>query len=124
MDNKTKMSAGEINIPHTATLLDRFEVIRDELLALSAAPDLDQFIQLWLPANPNTELLRDAVVWVRQDANTIAELYDALYAAIAPPEVPLEVSEVRVMSLHKSKVLSSRYVFIVGCVEGPDARAP
>ena len=114
----TKMSAHEINIPHTAALVERFEVIRDEIAALGATTDLDQFIQLWLPADPNTELLREAVAAARQDVDTTAELFDALYAAITQPEIPLEVSEVRVMSLHKSKGLNSPFVFIVGCVEG------
>jgi hypothetical protein len=52
------------------------------------------------------------------DLETVEELYGALYVAITQPEIPLEVAEVRVMSLHKSKGLSSPYVFIVGCVEG------
>jgi superfamily I DNA/RNA helicase len=41
-----------------------------------------------------------------------------LYEAITHPEVPSAVSEVRIMSLHKSKGLSAPFVFIVGCVEG------
>jgi DNA helicase II / ATP-dependent DNA helicase PcrA len=114
----TRMAAGEINIPHTAALVERFEVIRNEIAAIGAAVDLDQFIQLWLPADPNTQLLRETVGRVRQNTNTIAELFNSLYSAITQPEVPLEVSEVRLMSLHKSKGLSSPYVFIVGCVEG------
>ena len=114
----TRMAAGEITIPHTATLIDRFAVIRNEIASLDAAADLDHFIQLWLPVDPTTHLLQEAVARVRQDTNTTAELFDALYAAITQPEIPLEVSEVRVMSLHKSKGLSSPYVFIVGCVEG------
>jgi DNA helicase II / ATP-dependent DNA helicase PcrA len=114
----SRMDAGEINISHTTALVERFRIIRDEVTALGAATDLDQFIQLWLPVDPKTELLREAVTRARPDANTTEELFDALYAAITQPEIPLEVSEVRVMSLHKSKGLSSPYVFIVGCVEG------
>ncbi|MEX2449650.1 MAG: 3'-5' exonuclease, partial [Rhodospirillales bacterium] len=33
-------------------------------------------------------------------------------------EIPLEVSDVRIMSLHKSKGLSSPIVIIAGCIEG------
>jgi superfamily I DNA/RNA helicase len=54
----------------------------------------------------------------RAEATTIPELFESLYAAITQPEAPLEVTDVRVMSLHKSKGLSSPYVFIAGCVEG------
>jgi DNA helicase II / ATP-dependent DNA helicase PcrA len=122
----TNMAAGIVNIPHTAQLVQRFEEVRDEITALGAAPDLDQFIQRWMPADPNTQLLTEAVARARQEAATIPELFDRLYTAITQPEIPLEVAEVRVMSLHKSKGLSSPYVFIVGCVEGllparPDA---
>jgi superfamily I DNA/RNA helicase len=63
----TRISAQEISIPHTSALVERFEVIRNELAALNAAADLDQFIQLWLPSDPNTELLREAVARARQD---------------------------------------------------------
>jgi superfamily I DNA/RNA helicase len=37
---------------------------------------------------------------------------------ITQPDVPPTVEEVRLMSLHKSKGLSSPYVFVAGCVEG------
>lgn len=114
----TSMATGNINIRHTSQLVERFEEIRAEIIALAAAPDLDQFIQLWLPADPNTQLLSEAVARVRQEATTIPELFEALYTAITQPEIPLEVQDVRVMSLHKSKGLSSPYVFVVGCVEG------
>lgn len=112
------LAAGTIAIPYTGPLAARFKEIKDELTALEAAPDLDQFLPLWLPAKSETELLAETVARSRGDATTPQELYDALYEAITQPEVPMEVAEVRVMSLHKSKGLSSPYVFIVGCVEG------
>ena len=114
----TSMAAGLIRIPHTAQLVERFEEIRAEIAALAAVPDVDQFIQHWLPANLNTQLLADTVAQARQNATTIPGLFDGLYVLITQPEIPLEVAEVRVMSLHKSKGLSSPFVFILGCVEG------
>jgi superfamily I DNA/RNA helicase len=113
-----RMAAGEINIPYTEALVDRFEVIRQEIADLSATDDLDRFIELWLPDDPNTQLLREAVATARENATTIPDLFEGLYARITQPEIPLEVTDVRVMSLHKSKGLSSPYVSIVGCVEG------
>jgi DNA helicase II / ATP-dependent DNA helicase PcrA len=41
-----------------------------------------------------------------------------MMAEITQPDIPPEVKEVRVMSLHKSKGLSSPYVFIAQCVQG------
>jgi superfamily I DNA/RNA helicase len=112
------LAGGTISIPYTAALVARFREIRTELVSLEGATDLDEFLQLWLPMTPQTGLLADTVTRCRGSAVTPQELYDALYEAITRPEVPLEVAEVRLMSLHKSKGLSSPYVFIVGCVEG------
>jgi superfamily I DNA/RNA helicase len=121
-----RLTEGTLNIAHTGTLIERFEEIRNELANLAAAADLDAFIQLWLPAALETELLSEAVDQCREGANTPQELFDAIYDTISRPEIPLEVADVRIMSLHKSKGLSSPYVFVVGCVEGllparPDA---
>jgi DNA helicase II / ATP-dependent DNA helicase PcrA len=41
-----------------------------------------------------------------------------LMQAIARPEVPSEIQDVRIMSLHKSKGLSSPVTIVAGCVEG------
>ncbi len=109
---------GALAIAHTSTLVDRFREIRSELNALAATQTLEEFLQVWLPDSPETELLRETVAKCREGLETADELYDAIYDAITQPEIPLEVTEVRIMSLHKSKGLSSPYVFIVGCVEG------
>jgi superfamily I DNA/RNA helicase len=124
-----KLAAGNLPIPHTGALVDRFRDIRAELSTLQNANGLDQFIQVWLPDDAETKLFSDTVAKCRQGANTVEELYDALYAAITQPDIPLQVSDVRVMSLHKSKGLNSPYVFIAGCVEGllpgrPDTQLP
>jgi superfamily I DNA/RNA helicase len=112
------LEQGTITISHTGTLVDRFVEIRAELAELEAAQNLDQFISAWLPDSAETELLTETVTKCRDGIETTQELYDAIYEAITQPEIPLEVTEVRIMSLHKSKGLSSPYVFVVGCVEG------
>lgn len=112
------LATGTITIPHTQPLLERFREIQAELVTLQAAPDLDQFIEIWLPQNERTSLLAETVAGCRTEATNPQELYDALYQAITQPEIPMEISQVRIMSLHKSKGLSSPFVFIVGCVEG------
>ena len=38
--------------------------------------------------------------------------------AIAKPEVPSEIEDVRIMSLHKSKGLSAPVTIIAGCIDG------
>lgn len=114
----TALSEGTLILPHTRTLVSRFEEILTELASLRTAADLEQFIQLWLPENPETVLLSETVAKCREEVSSVEELYEKLHEATTRPEIPLEVSEVRVMSLHKSKGLSSPFVFIVGCIEG------
>ena len=54
----------------------------------------------------------------RNSKLTPAGLLGALIAAVSFPDIPPDVAEVRIMSLHKSKGLSSPVVIIAGCVEG------
>jgi DNA helicase-2/ATP-dependent DNA helicase PcrA len=113
-----QLRSGALTIPHTAGLVARFNEICSEIQTLGASQDVDGFVAAWLPAQPETVLLAERTAICKDGCTTVAELYEKLYTAITQPEVPLEVSEVRVMSLHKSKGLSSPYVFVVGCVEG------
>lgn len=50
-----------------------------------------------------------------EDAQT---LLDLLRTEITQPEMPAEGDFVRIMSLHKSKGLTSRITIIVGCIHG------
>jgi superfamily I DNA/RNA helicase len=52
------------------------------------------------------------------DAETPADLLSLIVEAVSQPEIPPDVTEVRIMSLHKSKGLSSPIVVIAGCVDG------
>jgi DNA helicase-2/ATP-dependent DNA helicase PcrA len=113
-----ELAAGTISLPYMGALVTRFKEIQAELSTLRAIEDIDQFIEQWLPESPGTILLAEAVARCKGDAENPQELFDALYESITHPEVPDEVSQVRIMSLHKSKGLSSPFVFIVGCVEG------
>ena len=117
-DTLIETAAGAIKVPNTKQILTRFEEIHAELASLGAIANVDQFVQAWLPVNPQTQLLSESVARIQQVVQTIEELYGALYTTLTQPEIPLEVADVRIMSLHKSKGLSSPYVFIVGCVEG------
>jgi superfamily I DNA/RNA helicase len=53
-----------------------------------------------------------------EGAETAADLFAAMMKEITQPDIPPTVEEVRLMSLHKSKGLSSPYVIIAGCVQG------
>lgn len=112
------LADGGLVIPHVRQLVERFEEIRAQLDELENADGFDGFLELWLQDNEETRLLADEVSYVLDDVETPAELLDKLIENITRPDVPMEVAEVRVMSLHKSKGLSAPFVFVVGCVEG------
>ena len=67
---------------------------------------------------------RSLVLDLAPAATTPAELLTALNDATATPEIPPDVTQVRIMSLHKSKGLSSPVVVIAGCIEGLLPAAP
>lgn len=121
----SQMSAGILRIPHTSSLVTRFEEIEVEIQALTALnTDLPAFCQAWLSNPATVSLLAELVEGALEGAGDLETFFDQLSNAITEPDVPAEIEEVRVMSLHKSKGLSSPYVFIVGCVEGLIPGAP
>jgi hypothetical protein len=71
-------------------------------------------------ADPFHKLVLDLAL----EVETPADLLDALVAAVSLPDIPPDVTEVRIMSLHKGKGLSSPVVIIAGCVEGLLPTAP
>jgi superfamily I DNA/RNA helicase len=114
-----RLERGELHLPHTQPLVERYRIIMAEVARLQGhAGDLQEFLGAWLPQPARAPLLHEAAQAQIEGAADLEDLLEKLTAAITQPEVPAEVAEVRVMSLHKSKGLSSPFVFIVGCVEG------
>ena len=118
-DILARLERGELRIPYTKSLVDRYRTILAQVNALQAvAGDLNAFVTAWIPQPGLVPLLHEAAQTHLPEAADLEDLLALLTASITQPEVPAEVAEVRVMSLHKSKGLSSPFVFIVGCVEG------
>ena len=121
------MSAGALSIPHTGRIVNDFNVLVAELNALAALPDLVAVVDALFPAGQaDTRELRDiAVGLIAADPAIDAQsLVSELITAITQPEIPTDIQEVRIMSLHKSKGLSSPVTIIAGCVNGLLPRAP
>jgi superfamily I DNA/RNA helicase len=112
---------GHYSIPYLGQLVPHFKEIRDQLEELEECPDLVAAIDHIFPEDfEGTSDLRAI------SKRTIEELGSEdrvrflaqLASAIATPEIPTEVEDVRIMSLHKSKGLSAPVTIITGCVEG------
>jgi superfamily I DNA/RNA helicase len=116
-----QLSNQTIQIPYTGRLVTRFEEISSLMNELESLPDLRSVIDRLFPQ------ANSAFVGIRNLADRVIEemenedresFLSKLVAAIAKPEIPSEVEDVRIMSLHKSKGLSSPVTIISGCVEG------
>lgn len=109
------------DIPHTNPLITQFVMIRDQLNELDNCPDIRAAIdQLFPETFEGTRELRKVALAVLdglEEENRVKFLSE-LVTAIATPEVPSEIEDVRIMSLHKSKGLSAPVTIIAGCVEG------
>jgi ATP-dependent DNA helicase UvrD/PcrA len=124
-DLMAALADGNLQIAHTHHLVARFKAVRDEISELGQVGDVQEFVERWLGEQvaadePFQILARELAA----GAETAAGLLEALIAAVALPDVPPDVAEVRIMSLHKSKGLSSPVVIIAGCVEGLLPPAP
>ena len=115
-----KMSAGSLKLPHTKPMVEQFEKIKKELADLEPFRDnvpglVDQLFPNGQASVVDLRELALSVVGEAEDAN---ELFELMMKEITQPDIPPEVKEVRVMSLNKSKGLSSPYVFIAQCLQG------
>tara|TARA_R110000868_G_scaffold411730_1_gene708138 strand:- start:306 stop:2126 length:1821 start_codon:yes stop_codon:yes gene_type:complete len=123
----SQLSAGVLRIPYTQPIVTAFDAVTTDLNALTALPDLASVIDTLFPAGQaETRELREiaAAVITADPAIDARSLVGELVAAITQSEIPTDVQEVRIMSLHKSKGLSSPVTIIAGCVNGLLPRAP
>lgn len=121
------LEAGDIELPHTGPLVDRFTDIRErieELQELCEGEGIAALIEDLFPEDDDRwRDLRNLALVILEgeeiDEDTPLSMFVAqLSYAIAQPEIPSEIQDVRVMSLHKSKGLSSPATIIAACVEG------
>jgi DNA helicase-2/ATP-dependent DNA helicase PcrA len=126
-----QLSSGTLQLPYTATIVDAFTPIVQELTALEALSDLAAVVDRLFPdGNADVVDLRALALEALETAEgNRTALLAAMIEAITQPDVPSEIEDVRIMSLHKSKGLSAPVTIIAGCVEGllpkqPDAGTP
>jgi DNA helicase-2/ATP-dependent DNA helicase PcrA len=116
-----QLSSGALEIRYTGNIVTAFNEIVQELDVLEGFPDLAAVIDHLLPAGDDSiRDLRDLATRVLAEVgegDREAWLFQ-LMQAITRPEVPSEIQDVRIMSLHKSKGLSAPVTIVAGCVEG------
>ena len=115
-----KLADDALTLAHTKPLVTRFKLLTKALAKLDAVKtDVQAFIDALLPVgNDDLAELRALALAQMEGAETPADLLSGMMQEITQPDIPPTVEEVRLMSLQKSKGLSSPYVFVAGCVEG------
>ena len=115
-----QLSVGSLQLPYTTNIVAAFDEIVQELAGLETCPSLAAVVDVIFPeANADVVDLRALALAALQEADEDrADLLSALVEAIAQPDIPSEIEDVRIMSLHKSKGLSAAVTIIAGCVEG------
>ncbi|WP_341482515.1 ATP-dependent helicase [Fundidesulfovibrio agrisoli] len=113
-----RLASGQIQISYTSPVIERYRLLLSAIEDSSRQTGAD-FIEWLFPsgnewADPFRYLLRD----IATDNVTPESVLDHLQTAVTQPELPTKVDYVRIMSLHKSKGLTSDLVVVAGCVQG------
>jgi DNA helicase-2/ATP-dependent DNA helicase PcrA len=120
-----QLEVGALRIAYTQQLVTRFCEVRAQLTHLASDADMASLVRRWIPDEiGGIDAFRALVLDLAATVATPEELLSALIETISTPEIPPDVTDVRIMSLHKSKGLSSPVVVIAGCIEGLLPSAP
>ncbi|WP_323801245.1 ATP-dependent helicase [Parasphingorhabdus sp.] len=132
----TSLADGDMQMPHTGPLISAFKAVANrtvQLQALLEGEGLGALIDDLFPEDDERwrdirQLALDIVatnesLGVQADME-LSDFVGELSYAIAQPEIPSEIQDVRIMSLHKSKGLSAAATIVASCVEGVLPRRP
>ena len=123
----TLLESGALKLRYTKDLVNSFRGIVQDLDDLEALPDLQSVVDWLFPNGQDTTRDVRELSMAVLDAMTSqdrTEFVRDLSTAISQPEIPTEIEDVRIMSLHKSKGLSAPVTIISGCVQGLLPRPP
>lgn len=113
-----RLATKSLTIPGTDSLVVRFRELQLIRQALTGQP-LQTVVDVLFPdTSEECAILRELAVGGLATAKTLADLWGHLKTQVTQPEVPEQGKFVRVMSLHKSKGLTSRAVIITSCIQG------
>jgi superfamily I DNA/RNA helicase len=113
-----EMEAGTRHNINIRALSSRYHAARAEIAALDLE-DIDSVVKkLFRSKLEETDDLRRVADECSLLATDAADLLDRMIIRISQEDVPADPNFVRVMSLHKSKGLTSRSVYVVGALHG------
>jgi len=110
--------AGALNLPNLHQLVAKYRELLEILNGLRPL-GLAELVDSLMPAgNDECTVVRETALAGLEESETPGDLLDSVKASVTQPLVPERADYVRVMSLHKSKGLTSRVVIVSGCTHG------
>jgi DNA helicase II / ATP-dependent DNA helicase PcrA len=114
----TALATGGLTLANVGTLITSFRELTGALDNLRGL-DLDAVVEAVLPEDSEgCRVLRETALLALPNCEDVRDLLKTLKTTVTQPEMPEEGDFVRVMSLHKSKGLTSKVVIVAGCLEG------
>lgn len=112
------LDQGVLALVGVGTLVEKFRELK-AILAGLAGQTLDQVVDALFPADSrDCSVLREVATLALPELENVGDLFERIKTHITQPEMPEEGDFVRVMSLHKSKGLTSKVAVVAGCTEG------
>jgi superfamily I DNA/RNA helicase len=113
-----ELISGNTKTPGFSIFIKRYVELKKILLNLNEK-SVTEIVDIIFPdGTEELEDLRQIALISRQVATSLTELLYDMSKVISQPEIPEHPDFVRVMSLHKSKGLTSKVVFVAALVEG------
>ena len=113
-----QVAAGQLPLAGLNQLTTRYQELQAEVNRLNQLSVADLFGDLFPAGIEWSDPIRELVTGKVEAVEDAQGLLDLLRTEITQPEMPAEGEFVRIMSLHKSKGLTSRVTIIVGCIHG------
>jgi superfamily I DNA/RNA helicase len=112
------LDQGALELPLVSELITKYRELRGILAGLTNR-SLADVVDVLLPdGNDECSVLREVALLALPDIEDVTELVDRIKAHVTQPEMPEEGDFARVMSLHKSKGLTSKVAIVAGCTQG------
>jgi DNA helicase-2/ATP-dependent DNA helicase PcrA len=109
---------GQLQLVGVGQIATRYQELQTELNRLSQLAASELYDDLFPSGMAWSEPIRELLTGKVDAVENPQDLLDLLRTEITQPEMPAEGDFVRIMSLHKSKGLTSRATIIVGCMRG------
>ena len=109
--------SGNLSLPRMNNLVSKYQELKAHLANLSPLPVPDLIDHLFPASDSTLADLRVISLLVMNKVQTASDLFDHLRAQVTQPEIS-SGDFVRIMSLHKSKGLTSKVTIVTGCSQG------